>query len=93
MNNAPETHATNRTHHIIIALGLAAFLVGIAAPAGLLVWEAMSPMVIMREGAAGTLLSTHVHPGAWFAATLTRVDTSTGNVMAQGPFSGTEPAT
>lgn len=71
-----------------VLLALAAFLVGVATPAGLLAWQVASKTVVMLQGPAGRLVSTRIDRGIFPVDTLTRVDTSTGSVLIQGPYSG-----
>lgn len=81
-------HSGSNIKRIFVILAAAIFLVGIATPAGLLVWQATSASAALLEGSAGTLVSTTVDHSILIGNTFTRVDTSTGSVVVHGVFSG-----
>lgn len=81
-------NSRTRSKHIFTILAIAAFMVGVATPASLLVWQATSPFVALREGSAGTLVSTVVDRSFLPDNTLTRINTSTGTAVVHGVFSG-----
>lgn len=84
----PMKKSRPRTNRIFAVPAVAALLIGVAVPASLLIWQAVSSSVVMLEGSAGTLMSTTIDRSIFPAETLTQVETSIGNVEVHGPFSG-----
>lgn len=65
---------------------LLVFLGGIAAPVGLMIWQATHPITVIAEGTAGTFESASSSAGG-LGPTLSTVQTSTGTVTVMGTFS------
>ncbi|MGH8113252.1 MAG: hypothetical protein ACREPL_15250 [Rhodanobacteraceae bacterium] len=65
---------------------LVAALFGIVLPAMLLVWQAATPPVVLRSGAAGRFVSASID-NAFLQATRTDVHTTRGSVVVNGLFS------
>lgn len=72
---------------IATLLLLVVFLGCIAAPVGLMVWQATHPTTVIAEGAAGRFDSASSSAGGFFGPTLTTVQTSTGTIIVIGTFS------
>ena len=66
---------------------LLVFLLGIAAPVALLIWQAATTTVAVRSGNAGTFVSATAVQGGFFTSALTTVQTSEGSVTVRGTFS------
>lgn len=70
-----------------IAAFIVALVLGVAAPAALLIWEAASTTAIIVRGDAGSFLTSTSSPGGFFAPTITSVQTSAGSIAVIGTFS------
>jgi hypothetical protein len=66
---------------------LLVFLGGIAAPVGLMIWQAIYPTTVIAERDAGRFESASSSAGGFFGPTLTTVQTSTGTVTVRATFS------
>lgn len=82
------TCSTTRIRRIYATVTLAVFLIGIAVPGGLLIWQATAPSMVLRAGPAGTLITTTTQHSILVGNTFTRIATSTGSVVVHGVFSG-----
>lgn len=70
-----------------IAAFIVALVLGVAAPAALLIWEAASATATIVRGDAGDFLTSTSSPGGFFAPTITSVQTSAGSIAVVGTFS------
>lgn len=89
MNTSITTTPANpfpRTAYIAMILFFAALLLGIALPAGLLIWQAATPQSVVRSGDAGQFLSAS-GANAFLQPALTNVETTHGSLIVRGLFS------
>lgn len=85
---SPGERAWQRLKHGLIVLLILSALIGLAAPAALSIWRSESPTVVLREGDAGSLLSSRVTASFFVAGTVTHLVTSAGDMTIRGAFSG-----
>ena len=79
---APSRAGTTATILLLLV-----FLGGIAAPVGLMIWQAIYPTTVIAERDAGRFESASSSAGGFFGPTLTTVQTSTGTIAVRGTFS------
>lgn len=72
----------------LVLLALLAALVGIGAPAAILLWRAHAPTVVLQEGPAGNLVSARVETSFVISDTVTHLVTTLGDMTVHGAFSG-----
>jgi hypothetical protein len=76
-----------RAERIIMILVGFVLLLGVVVPIGLVIWQAVSPSVVVVRGNAGKFISATSSQGGFFSPTLTSVQTNEGTVTVTGAFS------